>query len=162
MRPMTMTMATQDTMSAWFWMMNSWLRIGKFLLAEDFLPLIGAIFENIQWMPRKCVLNTCRKLSVKRDYKNMCTVRVVEARMDYIEKVIFVVVGIWVVSVWQLRWLFTGCWCVNIQKYTHYTCRRVFTFSIVITERSVKKYKKYINNSTLQYIFWPLDAAVLR
>lgn len=44
MRPMTMTMATHETMSAWFWMTNSWLRTGKFLLAADFLPLIGAIF----------------------------------------------------------------------------------------------------------------------
>lgn len=77
MRPMTMTMATQDTISAWFWMMNSWLRMGKFLLAADFLPLIGAIFKNIamqrvdavRWMPRKCVFNTRLKLYVKRDYK---------------------------------------------------------------------------------------------
>jgi hypothetical protein len=42
---MTMTMATQDTMSAWFWMTNSWLSTGKFLLA-DFLPLIGAIVRD--------------------------------------------------------------------------------------------------------------------
>lgn len=41
--PMTMTMATQDTMSAWFWMTNSWLSIGGFLAAADLRPLIGAI-----------------------------------------------------------------------------------------------------------------------
>ena len=33
MRPTTKTMATQATMSAWFWMTNSWLRMGGFLLA---------------------------------------------------------------------------------------------------------------------------------
>lgn len=44
MRPMTMTMATHDTMSAWFWMTNSWLSTGRFLFAADFLPLTGAIF----------------------------------------------------------------------------------------------------------------------
>jgi len=43
---MTMTMATQDMMSAWFWMTNSWLSMGKFLLAAAFLPLIGAIFDT--------------------------------------------------------------------------------------------------------------------
>ena len=31
MSPTTITMATHDTMSAWFWMMNSWLNIGGFL-----------------------------------------------------------------------------------------------------------------------------------
>lgn len=31
-RPITKTMATQETMSAWFCMTNSWLRIGGFLL----------------------------------------------------------------------------------------------------------------------------------
>lgn len=37
-RPITKTIATQDTISAWFWIMNSWLKIGGFLLE---LFLIG-------------------------------------------------------------------------------------------------------------------------
>jgi len=35
--PITNTMAMHDTISAWFWIKNSWLNIGGFLL-EDFLP----------------------------------------------------------------------------------------------------------------------------
>merc|ERR1719158_2397104 len=35
MRPTTKTMATQATMSAWFWITNSWLRTGGFF----FFPL---------------------------------------------------------------------------------------------------------------------------
>lgn len=43
MRPMTKTIATQDTISAWFWIKNSWLRIGGFLLL---LERLGAIFTS--------------------------------------------------------------------------------------------------------------------
>lgn len=46
MRPMTKTMATQETMSAWFWMTNSWLRIGGFLV-ELFRPLIATILDEL-------------------------------------------------------------------------------------------------------------------
>lgn len=35
--PITNTMAMHDTISAWFWIKNSWLNMGGFLL-EDFLP----------------------------------------------------------------------------------------------------------------------------
>lgn len=41
-RPTTKTMATQETMSAWFCMTNSWLSIGGFLF-ELFLPFIATI-----------------------------------------------------------------------------------------------------------------------
>lgn len=54
--PMTITIATQDTMSAWFWMTNSWLRTGRFLLAAAaFRPLIGAIRRSVTY----CLLGGC-------------------------------------------------------------------------------------------------------
>ena len=43
MRPITNTIATHDTMSAWFWIKNSWLKIGGFLLL---LLRRGAIFSS--------------------------------------------------------------------------------------------------------------------
>ena len=42
MSPMTKIIVTQEMMSAWFWITNSWLIIGGFLL-EFFLPLIATI-----------------------------------------------------------------------------------------------------------------------
>jgi len=59
--PTTKTMATQATMSAWFWMTNSWLKTGGFLV---FFPLttilackrpvseqLSVVVESSQWQP---------------------------------------------------------------------------------------------------------------
>lgn len=58
-RPITITMATQDIMSAWFWMTNSWLSMGRFLLALAFRPLIGAIFKTAPF------LNSCTNIEIQ-------------------------------------------------------------------------------------------------
>jgi hypothetical protein len=44
MSPTTKTMATQATMSAWFWMMNSWLKMGGFLLEDRLFTAMLQLF----------------------------------------------------------------------------------------------------------------------
>lgn len=123
-RPMTMTMATQDTMSAWFWMTNSWLSMGKFLLAAAFLPFNGAIYKGLAVNAKSgCHASSASaritriRIRSRGDERRKCYSRTaVDMRVDYIEN--------WKasdgrhphrrrwpseLSVWQLSWPFTGC-----------------------------------------------------
>lgn len=62
--PRRNTIATQDTMSAWFWMTNSWLSTGGFLLVFFRIPmstLFGSTFfffflggGGLAWRSRSC------------------------------------------------------------------------------------------------------------
>lgn len=47
-RPVTKIIATQETISPWFWIINSWLNIGGFLF-EFLRPFIATIFCNISF-----------------------------------------------------------------------------------------------------------------
>ena len=45
--PTTKTIATHATMSAWFWMTNSWLKMGGFLLDDLLLTAMATAVLSI-------------------------------------------------------------------------------------------------------------------
>lgn len=139
MRPITMTMATQDTISAWFWMTNSWLSMGKFLLAAAFLPFNGAIFKGLveAWSPdgtRQHKIWMKKYASVAANDEQRKIIHVLYKTFEWTTLKIgkCLVVSIVVVGTWN--WV-CGSWVGRSQvaDVSIYTCRRVFTFSVLIT-----------------------------
>ena len=58
MSPTTKTMAMQATMSAWFWMTNSWLKMGGFLLEVRRLTAMVEVERRKEWKKNELVASS--------------------------------------------------------------------------------------------------------